>query len=89
MHDSWYWFIFSSYWFTKCRRYWIGCIRRAKLVTSGGCDLNKQECQVDISGLFCRCPDDTSMEGVTTWIVIMAFSLLSCLMIYEVKGAIF
>lgn len=59
----------------------------ATLVTLGGCDLDKQVC--DAFGGFCQCPENTSMEGATTWLGIGGFILLSLLISYRVKGAIF
>lgn len=62
----------------------------ATLVTLGGCDLDKQVCSfVDgIYGSVCYCPEGT-MEGATTWLGIAGFALMSLLMIYKVKGAMF
>ena len=59
----------------------------ATLVTLGGCDLDKQVC--DIQGLNCYCPVNTDMEGPTTWLGICGFALMTMLMIYKVKGAMF
>ena len=89
MHESCYWFILAHIGLQSAEGIGLVVSDGATLVTLGGCDLNKQVCQDDISGLFCYCPDDTSMEGVTTWIGIIGFLLLSCLMIYKIKGAIF
>jgi AGZA family xanthine/uracil permease-like MFS transporter len=71
----------------------------ATLVTLGGCDLDKQVCYDPINGEFnngptnfggyCECPQDTSMEGPTTWLGIGGFVLLSLMIAYRVKGAIF
>ena len=59
----------------------------ATLVTLGGCDLDKQVCNA--FGGYCECPSETSMEGATTWLGIAGFGLLSILIAYRIKGAIF
>lgn len=62
----------------------------ATLVTLGGCDLDKQVCSfVDGDyGSVCYCPEGT-MEGPTVWLGIAGFALMTILMIYKVKGAMF
>ena len=65
-------------------------------ITLGGCDLDKQVC-FDFSegdwttsgtGGFCQCLEGT-MEGPTTWLGIAGFVLMSVLIVYKVKGAMF
>jgi AGZA family xanthine/uracil permease-like MFS transporter len=67
----------------------IGLITQdgATLVTLGGCGHYNEVCD-EFTGLNCVCPEGT-MEGATTWVGIIGFGLMSCLMIYKVRGSIF
>mgnify|MGYP006087037783 CR=1 FL=1 len=68
----------------------IGLITQdgATLVTLGGCGHNNLVCD-QYTGLNCFCEAGTYMQGLTTWIGIAGFAVMSLLLVFKVRGSIF